>query len=274
MVDKVSTEKGSRFDIEAARPETEKPHKVVLTPAIPLDMEVRWVPQVPAHRQLAVPKPSIVKKGVHPSSLEKSIHGFSALDGRTPPPAYFVSNGGPATPRTSLPPSIPLPPLPADVPTQPPTPPTPPVHKKFSFKLKSSSPAPQMPPPLSSPARSESFSPHSPATLPVDVDASEESDPDRPSGESGKGRAGQRLPRLMTVVTTFVPNMEDELAVKIGDTVRMLEEYHDGWCLAQLLVGRVDAPQGVIPRFCLEERQGILPTGGDNYPHFKALPWR
>ncbi|KAF8891330.1 hypothetical protein BD779DRAFT_1670949 [Infundibulicybe gibba] len=85
-----------------------------------------------------------------------------------------------------------------------------------------------------------------------------ESSPSNASSESVNTPNGQRLPRLMSVVTTFTPNLEDELEVRLGDTVRMIDEYHDGWCLVQR-VGRIDAPRGVIPRFCLHERRDIVP---------------
>ncbi|KAJ3576882.1 hypothetical protein NP233_g127 [Leucocoprinus birnbaumii] len=67
------------------------------------------------------------------------------------------------------------------------------------------------------------------------------------------------LPRLMTVVNTFVPNLEDELSIKVGDTVRMLEEFRDGWCSVQY-VGKYDAAKGVVPRVCLRERRSIVPV--------------
>jgi len=66
-----------------------------------------------------------------------------------------------------------------------------------------------------------------------------------------------RLPRLMTVVTAFTPNLTDELSIEIGEPVRMLDEYRDGWCLVQR-VTKSDAPKGVVPRFCLHERR-MLP---------------
>lgn len=62
----------------------------------------------------------------------------------------------------------------------------------------------------------------------------------------------------MTVVATYVPSLNDELAIKVGESVRMLEEYEDEWCLVQY-VGRTDDKKGVCPRFCLVERQDIIP---------------
>jgi hypothetical protein len=53
--------------------------------------------------------------------------------------------------------------------------------------------------------------------------------------------------------------MDDELSVAVEETVRLLEEYEDEWCLVQR-VGRVDAMKGVIPRFCLMERAEVVPS--------------
>ncbi|TFY62049.1 hypothetical protein EVG20_g6839 [Dentipellis fragilis] len=66
------------------------------------------------------------------------------------------------------------------------------------------------------------------------------------------------LPRLMDVASTFNPSREDELAVRVGEVLRLLEEFEDEWCLVQR-VGPVDAEKGVIPRFCLQERRRTAP---------------
>ena len=63
----------------------------------------------------------------------------------------------------------------------------------------------------------------------------------------------------MTVIAPFTPTMEDELPLKVGDTVRIIEEYRDAWCLVQL-VGRIDSPRGVVPCVCLQERKRIIPV--------------
>lgn len=68
---------------------------------------------------------------------------------------------------------------------------------------------------------------------------------------------GKKLPRLMTVVHTFVPTLADELGIQLGETLRLLEEYEDEWCLVQRC-GRHDAEKGVIPRFCLQERAEVI----------------
>jgi len=74
-------------------------------------------------------------------------------------------------------------------------------------------------------------------------------------------RAG--LPRLMIVSNTYTPNLEDELPIKMGDTVRMLEEFRDGWCVVQH-VGEYNATKGVVPRICLQERKSVVPKHKSN----------
>ncbi|EED80529.1 predicted protein [Postia placenta Mad-698-R] len=64
--------------------------------------------------------------------------------------------------------------------------------------------------------------------------------------------ANKPLPRAMFVESTFKPSLSDELLVKPGETVRMLEEYEDEWCLVQR-GSPEDGQKGVVPRFCLRE---------------------
>ncbi|TFK88324.1 hypothetical protein K466DRAFT_77071 [Polyporus arcularius HHB13444] len=64
---------------------------------------------------------------------------------------------------------------------------------------------------------------------------------------------GQKLPRRMLVEHTFIPSLADELAVKVGEVLNMLEEYEDEWCLVERLGSR-SGERGVVPRFCLKER--------------------
>jgi hypothetical protein len=64
----------------------------------------------------------------------------------------------------------------------------------------------------------------------------------------------------MVVAVLYVPSLSDELPVRLGETIRMIEEYEDEWCLVQR-VGRTDE-RGVIPRFCLAERQEVIPRAG------------
>ncbi|EMD38230.1 hypothetical protein CERSUDRAFT_93761 [Gelatoporia subvermispora B] len=62
----------------------------------------------------------------------------------------------------------------------------------------------------------------------------------------------EKLPRLMVVDNTFQPNLPDELTIHVGETLQMMAEYEDEWCLVQR-VGGLGGELGVIPRFCLRE---------------------
>jgi len=70
----------------------------------------------------------------------------------------------------------------------------------------------------------------------------------------------KKLPRLMVVAALYVPSLSDELPIRLGEAIRMIEEYEDEWCLVQR-VGRADE-RGVVPRFCLIERQDVIPRTG------------
>ncbi|PCH41741.1 hypothetical protein WOLCODRAFT_101154 [Wolfiporia cocos MD-104 SS10] len=60
------------------------------------------------------------------------------------------------------------------------------------------------------------------------------------------------LPRTMAVEGTFKPSLADELPIRVGERLVLLEEYEDEWCLVQRGAG-ADAQKGVVPRFCLAE---------------------
>ncbi|KAF8647465.1 hypothetical protein AX16_006671 [Volvariella volvacea WC 439] len=77
--------------------------------------------------------------------------------------------------------------------------------------------------------------------------------------------SNEDFPRLVSVITTFTPSLEDEMAVKVGETVRLLSEFEDGWCLVERLVSE-QAPvgsenamdgvrRGVCPKFCIGEKR-------------------
>ena len=65
------------------------------------------------------------------------------------------------------------------------------------------------------------------------------------------------LPVLLVVTTPFQSTREDELTLRTGETVRLVKDFEDEWCLVQR-VGRPDAEKGVVPRFCLSERPRII----------------
>jgi hypothetical protein len=61
----------------------------------------------------------------------------------------------------------------------------------------------------------------------------------------------------MAVTTSFQPTLQDEIGLRTGETLRLLKEYDDEWCLVQR-VGRPNAEKGVVPRLCLAERPRMI----------------
>ena len=69
-------------------------------------------------------------------------------------------------------------------------------------------------------------------------------------------------PYSTTVVCTFIPSLPDELTISIGETLRVLAGYEDGWSLCMNSRGK----QGMVPNECLEESfssMGLLPPNSD-----------
>ncbi|KAJ7137910.1 hypothetical protein C8R44DRAFT_728101 [Mycena epipterygia] len=245
----------SKLDLHASAYGLEKPSAVFMPGASAADMNPGWVPQINRAADLQSQSSSSSKKSK--SSMKKSLRSSRGWDKtfskiapseRSPPPAYMIANGGPDR-VASYASQVPLPPSPPSQSTLPPTPPTPPAKKKinpFSREIPPAKPVPMdLPPqmPLPSPARSASFANHQSASL-ADMERVDEE---------------QAMPRLMTVVNPFSPTLDDELPIQVGETVRILEEYQDGWALVQR-IGRIDAPKGVVPRTCITDRERIIPT--------------
>ncbi|KAI7828550.1 hypothetical protein BC939DRAFT_389190, partial [Gamsiella multidivaricata] len=53
-----------------------------------------------------------------------------------------------------------------------------------------------------------------------------------------------------SVVSTYMPALADEIELGHGDSVTILQEYDDGWCLG--VNNTRNGIQGVFPRHCLE----------------------
>jgi len=71
-------------------------------------------------------------------------------------------------------------------------------------------------------------------------------------------------PYSTTVMCTFIPSLPDELTISIGETLRVLAGYEDGWSLCMNSRGK----QGMVPNDCLENSfssMGFLPSNGDDY---------
>ncbi len=183
----------------------------------------------------------------------------------SPPPSYDIASG--AQHGFTIP--VPLLP-PPELNRATPTPPTPPATQKEhrerpSLREKAAGlqslvvPAPEDIAPVPSPARSESFAPKDLVIPPPEPAASPASSEPTSSSSVKTFATETRGPRLMTVVAPYVPTLSDELRVSVGDTVRLLLEYKDGWGFVQF-VGKSDAPKGVVPMICLQERRRMVPT--------------
>jgi hypothetical protein len=61
----------------------------------------------------------------------------------------------------------------------------------------------------------------------------------------------------MQVTSSFEPSRSDELSLRVGETLRLIKEFEDEWCLVQR-VGPPDAEKGVVPSCCLVERPHII----------------
>ncbi|PHH69902.1 hypothetical protein CDD80_6379 [Ophiocordyceps camponoti-rufipedis] len=62
---------------------------------------------------------------------------------------------------------------------------------------------------------------------------------------------GPRVSIVHRVQLDFKPTLEDEMELCVGELMRLLHEYDDGWCL----VSRLNrSHQGVVPRTCLSTR--------------------
>ena len=133
--------------------------------------------------------------------------------------------------------------------------------------------------PVISPARSESFAPKdaimfSPPDAWLSSELGTQDSTDSPMSASGRSIKGNKPPRLMNVIKPYIPTLPDELRATVGDTLRVLQTYNDGWCFVQF-VGKVDAQKGVIPLVCLQERRRFVPARNDSsMGSLTSLNWR
>ncbi|KAF9995652.1 hypothetical protein BGZ80_001048 [Entomortierella chlamydospora] len=101
------------------------------------------------------------------------------------------------------------------------------------------------------------------------------SEPTTPSKES-LPTAPTRPLGTYNVVATYTPALADEIEIGLGESVTILQEYDDGWCLG--VNNSRNGIQGVFPRHCLEGYKNGAQYGGGNelgyYPPnagFKAM---
>jgi len=63
-------------------------------------------------------------------------------------------------------------------------------------------------------------------------------------------------PSSATVICTFIVTLPDELSIKVGEIVRVLAEYDDGWVLCM----NTDGEQGMVPLECLSRGRSTTST--------------
>lgn len=209
---------------------------VVLNPA-PSDPSNRWKPQV---RGVAVPPIAVT----HPERSPKVQDEFPPTPNSgpslsplpSPPPAYRTLGLHtiplPSPPRESRP---------ADIPPPTPMRRSPGKGKTVSSPVRESFDLPPTPSP-----RSASFQHATTDTTPAHS----------PRASLSTLSASKSLPRLMVVTTSFESTRHDEITLRTGETLRLIREFDDEWCLVQT-VGRPTI-EGVVPRFCLSERPRVV----------------
>lgn len=71
--------------------------------------------------------------------------------------------------------------------------------------------------------------------------------------------AGQQI---LVVKRTFTPNLEDELSIAAGESVRIVAVYDDGWCKVRKL--GAGGEEGVVPYECLDNAPAGAQPGLSN----------
>lgn len=221
----------------------------VLNPA-PSDPSVCWKPQirgVTLRSGVTVPPIAVTHPERSPKVQDefpptpKSGPSVSPLP--SPPPTYRILSLYPIP--------LPSPPQesePTDIP--PPTPMHRSSRRTASTHLRESFDLPPVPTPS---PRSASFQ-YNADTAPA---------PTPRASLATLSASSKSLPRLMVVTTSFESTRHDELGLRTGETLRLIREFDDEWCLVQR-VGRPSAEKGVVPRFCLSERPRVI----KNYVRF------
>jgi hypothetical protein len=62
-------------------------------------------------------------------------------------------------------------------------------------------------------------------------------------------------PFSASVVCTFITSLPDELSIMVGETIRILAEYDDGWALCM----NANGEQGMVPLECLSRGPSTSP---------------
>ncbi len=120
-----------------------------------------------------------------------------------------------------------------------------------SISLSSTSESPPMTPPALNPIKPLNISrPLRPATSQSQRALSPPAPQRPPTNQSTEPRP------IYPVVRIYLPTLLDELKINVGDLVRMINEFDDGWAYCEK-VGDEDGAAGVVPLECLDRNAGM-----------------
>lgn len=104
-------------------------------------------------------------------------------------------------------------------------------------------------------------SPVESSSTPTDPFADESANPFQDSGSPPPAQRW-KFNSIENVFRPFVPQLQDELRVDVGDTVRIIQTFDDGWALAELQGsgGGSALRQGLLPLDCLRRPGQSLPS--------------
>jgi len=119
------------------------------------------------------------------------------------------------------------------------------------------------PPPMSYNSNEGTTSPYAGLSAPPATISNQFPDGGGGSGSTGALNAAVYSPGSANlspfgaaVVCTFITSLPDELSINVGETIRVLAEYDDGWALCMNTSGQ----QGMVPMECLNRGGGAAPS--------------
>ena len=69
-----------------------------------------------------------------------------------------------------------------------------------------------------------------------------------PNTRTDAKKGGKAASRFMIVDAPYTPLLSDELPLEVGDVVRLLHAFDDGWCIVER-----NGATGAVPKICLKE---------------------
>jgi hypothetical protein len=115
-------------------------------------------------------------------------------------------------------------------------------------------------------ANSNPFSDPTPSPATSGVSSSRFAD-QPPAKTETTAKLGSPIAYTTPILRPFTPTLHDEIAVSVGDVVRVSKVFDDGWVLVEKdpieingsQKGKKSVRQGLIPVDCLKDAEGALP---------------